>query len=76
MSHREPAAFLPLDPAATRLGIPLTYLRREVARGTIPHLRIGPRILVHVREAEAALTALARVQGAARSAAVNIEAIQ
>ena len=40
------SSFLPVAPAARMLGVPVAWLRREVEAGRVPHLRVGPRILL------------------------------
>jgi len=53
INHHE--TFVPLRSAAYRLGIPRTWLRSEVEAGTIPHLRIGRRVLVNLQAVERTL---------------------
>jgi excisionase family DNA binding protein len=40
--------FLPIEPLATLLGVPLTYLRREADEGHLPYLLAGRRRLFSV----------------------------
>ena len=65
------AAFLPLRPAAARLGVPLGWLREQVGLGNVPHLRVGGRLLIHVRKAESALAERAQQEASARRAEVS-----
>ncbi len=58
-------AFLPLRPAAARLGVPIAWLRRQVEVGVVPHLRVGRRLLIHVRNAELALAERAQQESTA-----------
>lgn len=47
-----PETFLPLGPAAIRLGVPLAWLRAEALARRIPSLRVGRRLLVNLGLAE------------------------
>jgi len=47
--------YLPLEPAASTLGVPRTWLRREADAGRIPCLRIGRRRLFDVESVREAL---------------------
>ncbi len=49
------SAFLPIAPAARLLGVPVKWLRREAEAGRVPHLRVGPRLLVHLGGVERTL---------------------
>ena len=40
----EPTTYMSLDALAARLGLPRNFLREQVRRGTIPHLRVGGRL--------------------------------
>lgn len=47
--------FVPLREAATRLGLPMTWLEAEAKAGRIPHLKAANRRLFHVDAVERAL---------------------
>ncbi|MCG3127422.1 MAG: hypothetical protein CHACPFDD_02282 [Phycisphaerae bacterium] len=47
--------FLPLHRAASRLGVPATWLRTEALAGRVPHLRVGRRLLFNPAAVEEAL---------------------
>lgn len=49
------SAFLPIAPAARLLGVPVKWLRREAEARRIPHIRVGPRLLVHLDAVEQSL---------------------
>ena len=46
--HYDPSPFMPIEPAARRLGVPMSWLRRELLEGRLPCLRAGGRIVVSV----------------------------
>lgn len=50
-----PAEFVPLRDASRALGVPMTFLRREALRGTIPCLRASRRMLFNVASTREAL---------------------
>lgn len=47
--------FLPIDPAASRLGVPRDWLRKEAAAGRVPVLRVGRRLLFDIEAVHRAL---------------------
>lgn len=47
--------FVSLSVAATKLGVPSAWLRREAQAGRIPVIRAGRRWLVHLERARAKL---------------------
>ena len=53
-------SFVSIEHAAYRLGIPIAWLRREAARGDIPTLRVGRRILLNPPDVERALRCRSR----------------
>lgn len=52
---RQTLSFMPLEPAATRLGLPKTYLRKLADEGIVPCLRIGRRRLFNTEDVVKAL---------------------
>jgi len=48
-------SFLPLEPAAMRLGLPVTFLRRLADAGDIPYIQAGKRRLFNCDDVAAAL---------------------
>lgn len=56
-----PQAFVPVDIAATRLGVPAAWLKTEAEAGRVPCLRAGRRLLMNVRMVRRALAE--RAQG-------------
>jgi hypothetical protein len=60
-----PELFVPLRRAATRLGVPASWLRAEALAGRVPYLRAGRRMLFNPRAIEAVL--LDRAAGMKRS---------
>jgi hypothetical protein len=55
-----PETFLPLKQAASQLGVPAAWLRREALAGRVPCLRARRRLLFNLAAAEAALLARSR----------------
>lgn len=68
-SERKPEVFLPLDQTATRLGVPIAWLRVEAHAGRVPHLRVGKRLLCNLVAVEAVLLdrAAQEVKGSAHA---------
>jgi excisionase family DNA binding protein len=54
VSDRE-TSFVPVQNAAARLGLPVSWLKAEADARRIPHVRIGRRILFNVEAVEQAL---------------------
>lgn len=48
-------ALATIQDAARQLGIPVTFLRREVKAGRVPSIRMGSSVRVNVRAVKAAL---------------------
>ncbi len=48
-------AFATVQDAARQLGVPVTFLRREVKDGRVPSIRMGSSVRVNVRAVKAAL---------------------
>jgi excisionase family DNA binding protein len=48
-------SFLPLEPAALRLGLPVTYLRKLADNGDVPFLQVGNRRLFNIEDVSKAL---------------------
>ena len=48
-------SFLPIRRVAFRLGVPVKWLRDEVAAGRVPFLRVGRRVMLNVQTVERAL---------------------
>ena len=38
-------SYLPLEPMARRVGVPLRFLRELARAGRVPHLKVGGRLL-------------------------------
>ena len=49
------AAFVPIRRAASALGVPLAWLKREAEAGRVPAVRAGRRWFVHLDRAHAQL---------------------
>lgn len=47
--------FLPLHRAASRLGVPSSWLRTEALAGRVPYLRVGRRLLFNPAAVEGVL---------------------
>ena len=47
--------FLPVEPAAAKLGIPVKFLREQVRDQQIPHIVIGRRVLIPAADASRVL---------------------
>jgi len=45
----------PLKIAASRIGIPASWLKSEAEAGRLPAIRVGKRLLVNVEQVESAL---------------------
>ena len=54
-NERTDEPFLPANSTAIRLGIPVTWLKREAKAGHIPCLRVGNRILFNLALVERTL---------------------
>jgi hypothetical protein len=61
--------FIPIDRAATRLGLPGNWLKAEAQAGRVPSLRIGNRTLVDLDTVRRAL--LERAASAPQPAGVS-----
>jgi hypothetical protein len=59
MNEETHTLFLPLDRAATRLGIPAAWLKREAKAGRIPCLQAGRQLLFEVEAVAQSLSARA-----------------
>jgi hypothetical protein len=55
-------AFIPIDSAAVRLGVPAAWLRAEAEAARVPVLRAGKRLLVDVAEVQKVLIARAATE--------------
>ncbi|MDC0934758.1 excisionase family DNA-binding protein [Pirellulales bacterium] len=56
--------FTAIDHAACALGVPASWLKREVHDGRLPALRVGKRFLLDIEQVRAALKARAASKGA------------
>lgn len=63
---KQTVSFLPLEPAAMKLGLPVAYLRRLADEGVVPCLRIGRRRLFNCDDVAAVLRGNCVERGAAR----------
>lgn len=59
-------AFISIPRAATRLGVPIAWLRAETEAGRLPALHAGKRVLVNVEAVERALLERTQITGASR----------
>lgn len=57
----EPEAFVSLRRAASRIGVPIAWLKAEAEADRVPHLRVSRRLMFNVAEVERVL--LDRAQG-------------
>ena len=55
--------YINLRRAASRLGVPMNWLREEARAGRIPSLRVSRRLMFNLEEVEAALRARSRPEG-------------
>jgi excisionase family DNA binding protein len=53
--------FEPVKIAASRIGIPASWLKSEAEAGRLPAIRVGKRLLFNVEQVERALLAKAEV---------------
>ena len=53
--------FEPVKIAASRIGIPASWLKSEAEAGRLPAVRVGKRLLFNVEQVERALLAKAEV---------------
>lgn len=49
------AVFVPIRRAASALGVPIAWLKREAEAGRVPAVRAGRRWLIHLESAHAQL---------------------
>ena len=47
--------FVPLRQSASRLGLPIAWLKSEAEAGRVPHLRVSRRLLFNLEAVEAVL---------------------
>lgn len=62
MNSANSETFLPLEPTATRLGVPTAWLRAETQAGRIPHIKAGKRLLFNIALVEQVLLGRAASQ--------------
>jgi hypothetical protein len=63
MQQTEDRTFVGLNVAATRLGVPIAWLKAEAAAGRVPVLRAGAKFLFNVEAVRAALIERANTAG-------------
>ena len=59
---RQPESYLPLEPAASWLGLPKTHLRRLADRGEVPFILVGKSRRFHLADVRIRLRELAEQQ--------------
>lgn len=62
-------SFIPLRRAASRLGVPIAWLKQEAEAGRLPHLKIGRRFVFNLAAVE--VTLLERASGNAEREVVT-----
>lgn len=55
--------FVPIRRAASALGVPIAWLKREAEAGRVPAVRAGRRWLIHLERSRAVLSDRAEAQG-------------
>lgn len=59
---RQPESYLPLEPAASWLGLPKTHLRRLADTGQVPFILVGKSRRFNLADVRARLSAMAEEQ--------------